>query len=146
MATRHLLRLIVVQSLFEWFFNERKENLKDIFERNLKNFASDVQDPEFGYRLVEGIENKLPEIESRIMKYAHSQWPIEEIPLINLSILRLGIYELLFSDPKEVPPKVAINEAVELASILSNEEAVKFINGVLASVYKEKYGTESNPL
>lgn len=143
MALRHFIRLLVVQSLYEWFFNGQTQNLKEIFERNVKEFGEDIPNVEFGYRLINGIEQSLPEIEAKIKKYADVNWPIEEIPLINLSILRLGIYELLFSDPKEVPPKVAINEALELASHLSTEESLKFINGVLASVYKEKYGTST---
>lgn len=148
MAIRHFIRLLVVQSLYEWFFNNQDGNLKEIFERNLNEFGQDIADPSFGYRLIEGIQKNLSLIEEKIKKYADPQWPIDEIPLINLAILRLSIYELLFSDPQEVPPKVAINEALELASHLSTEESLKFINGVLASVFKEKYGTlpESNTL
>jgi N utilization substance protein B len=139
MATRHLLRIIVVQSLYQWLFNNKEGDIRKIFEENLKEFGFDIMDPEYGYRLLDGILNHLDEVEERILKYAEPRWSKKDMPLINLCILILGIYELLFQDPKEVPPKVAISEALEITNFFSNQEAVEFINGVLASVYKEKY-------
>jgi len=139
MSTRHLLRVIVVQTLYQWLFNNKEGDIKKIFEENLKEFGFDIKEPSFGYRILEGILNNWQEIEERILKYAEKKWSKNDMPLINLCILILGIYELLFQDPKEVPPKVAISEALEIANFFSNLEAVEFINGILASVYKEKY-------
>jgi N utilization substance protein B len=116
MATRHLLRIIVVQSLYQWLFNNKEGDIRKIFEENLKEFGFDIMDPEYGYRLLDGILNHLDEVEERILKYAEPRWSKKDMPLINLCILILGIYELLFQDPKEVPPKVAISEALEIAN------------------------------
>lgn len=137
MATRHLIRTVILQSLYEWDFYERKRNLLEIFERNLNEFAPGIDEPEFAWKILKGVIEHLREIDDLISKSA-PEWPIDKIAIIDRNILRIGIYELLWADPNEVPPKVAINEAVEVAKNYGGINSSKFINGVLGSIYKEK--------
>jgi N utilization substance protein B len=134
MANRHLSRTIAIQSLFEWDFNEKKEELKDIVKNNIQQFAPNMEDTAFVYELVDGVVKNLPEIDAIIVKTA-PEWPVDQVSLVDRNVLRLGIYELMFL--KEVPPKVAINEAVELAKTYGGDSSGKFLNGVLGTLYKE---------
>jgi N utilization substance protein B len=134
MANRHLSRTIAMQSLFEWDFNGKKGDLQDIVKNNIQQFAASLDDTDFVYQLVKGVAEKMPEIDAIIVKTA-PEWPIDQITLVDRNVLRLGIYELMFL--KEVPPKVAINEAVELAKSFGGESSSKFLNGVLGTLYKE---------
>lgn len=136
MATRHLVRTIVLQSLYEWDFYDKKVDLVKILERNLKDFGPGIDEPDFAWRLLKGVIVNLKEIDDYIKKYA-SEWPIEKISLIDRNVLRLGIYELVFMDKKEVPAKVAINEAIEIAKNFGGLNSSKFVNGVLGSIYKD---------
>lgn len=136
MATRHLVRTIVLQSLYEWDFYDKKVDLVKILERNLKDFGPGIDEPDFAWRLLKGVIVNLKEIDGYIKKYA-SEWPIEKISLIDRNVLRLGIYELVFMDKKEVPAKVAINEAIEIAKNFGGLNSSKFVNGVLGSIYKD---------
>ncbi len=134
MANRHLSRTVAMQSLFEWDFHDRKEDLKTIIENNIQQFAPNLTDSDFVRSLVQGVVDNLPAIDAIIVKTA-PEWPIEQITLVDRSVLRLGIYELMFL--KDVPPKVAINEAVELAKSFGGESSGKFLNGVLGTLYKQ---------
>lgn len=134
MASRHLSRTVAMQSLFEWDFNGSSEDLKKIMEKNLQEFGHEIQDVDFVETLVLGTAEKASEIDSMIMRVA-SEWPIEQISAVDKSVLRLGIFELKFL--KEAPPKVIINEAVELAKTFGGEASGKFVNGVLGTLYKE---------
>lgn len=126
-----------MQTLFEWDFNGKKNNdLKDALKRNEEEFATGVGDDSFMHKLAEGILRKYPDLDKIISKAA-PDWPIEKIATIDRNILRIGLFELLFGDKLEVPPKVAINEAIELAKTYGGENSGKFINGVLGAVYKE---------
>jgi len=139
MANRHLSRSIVLQSLFEWDFaivNNLPNDFKEIIRRNLKEFGPGLEDDVFIFSLIEKILIKKNTIDEIIQKAA-PEWPLEKISLVDRNILRIGLTELLFSDRKQVPPKVAINEAIELAKTFGGENSSKFINGVLGSVYKE---------
>jgi N utilization substance protein B len=137
MANRHLSRSIVTQSLFEWDFNKKStEEAMEIFSRNAEEFAPGMGDFSFMENLTKGILGKKKDLDVIIEKAA-PDWPIEKISIIDRNILRIGLYELLFSDRKEVPPKVAINEAIELAKTFGGETSGKFVNGVLGAVYKE---------
>lgn len=137
MATRHLIRTVILQSLYEWDFYEQKRNLLEILERNLNEFAPGIDEPEFAWKILKGIIDHLKEIDDLISKSA-PEWPINKIAIIDRNVLRIGIYELLWADPNEVPPKVAINEAIEMAKNYGGINSSKFINGVLGSIYKEK--------
>jgi transcription antitermination protein NusB len=123
-----------MQSLYEWDFNEQSKSLLDITEVNVKQFAPGLDDPAFIFDLIKGVQEHLKEIDEIIIKTA-PEWPIDQITIIDRNILRLGIYELLFA--KEVPPKVAINEAVELGKAFGGESSGKFVNGVLGTLYKD---------
>lgn len=136
MATRHLARSIVLQSLYEWDFYDKKEDLTKIVERNLNEFGAGINEPEFVWRIVKGVTEHLKEID-KVIEKAAPEWPISQISAVDRNILRIGLYELLYADKNEVPEKVAINEAVELAKNYSGESSRRFVNGVLGTVYKE---------
>jgi transcription antitermination protein NusB len=137
MANRHLSRSIVLQSLFEWDLNaiERKD-VNDVLVRNVTEFAPNKTDMPFMEKLLDGVLAKQSELDLVIEKAA-PEWPIDRISPVDRNILRLGLYELLFADRKEVPAKVAINEAIELAKQFGGENSSRFVNGVLGAVYKE---------
>lgn len=137
MANRHLSRSIVLQTLFEWDQkNSDKADVEVILHRNIEEFARNKSDEPFMRRLLDGVLQKQKELDLVIEKAA-PEWPIDRISPIDRNILRLGLYELLFSDRQEVPAKVAINEAIELAKQFGGENSGRFINGVLGAVYKE---------
>jgi len=136
MSNRHLARTIAMQTLYEWDFNKKdKEDLANLSEENLKDFAPEFDDHGFVLFLIKGVTNHLDDINKLIIKYA-PEWPIEQITIVDRNILRLGIFELKFSGG-EIPPKVAINEAIELAKSFGGESSGKFVNGVLGTIYKE---------
>ncbi len=137
MSQRHLSRSIVLQTLFEWDFEGKKiEEIYPIFERNIKEFAPGTSDRPFMEALLKLVLQKRPELDSLIEKAA-PEWPIHKIAPVDRNILRMGLAELLFADRKEVPPKVAINEAIELAKQFGGDTSGRFVNGVLGAVYKE---------
>jgi transcription antitermination protein NusB len=155
MANRHLARSLVMQTLFEWDFHchphedDNKKDNKDslnsanktkvavsILERNIEEFAEGMSDTTFVKNLLTHIISKRTTLD-RIIEKAAPEWPISRISLIDRNVLRTGLYELLFADHKEVPPKVAINEAIELAKTFSGETSGRFVNGVLGAVYRE---------
>ena len=144
MANRHLSRSIVLQTLFELDFSpENKksadltnEEIKNVLKRNLKEFAPGFEDDAFVFSLIDQVLKKRVVIDEIIEKAA-PDWPIDKISIIDRNILRIGLAELLFGDRKEVPPKVAINESIELAKTFGGENSGKFVNGVLGAVYKE---------
>ena len=140
MASRHLSRSIVMQSLYEWDFYKGKGSLKDVVDRNIKDFGPGLEDVGFIWELIAGVEKHLTEID-KIIETAAPEWPIAQIPIIDRNVLRIGLYELLYSDKEEVPPKVAINEAIELAKTFSGQTSGKFVNGVLGTVYKQLTST-----
>lgn len=137
MANRHLSRSIVLQTLFEWDFNGRDNSkLKDIMQRNIAEFAPGLTDFSFIESLLEAIINKQEILDGLIVKSA-PEWPLDRISAIDRNVLRMGLSELLFGDKKEVPSRVAINEAIELAKSFGGENSGKFVNGVLGTIYKE---------
>jgi len=137
MSQRHLSRSIVLQSLFEWDFEKRKpEEVFSIFERNIKEFAPGSNDRPFMESLLNLVLEKRHDLD-HIIEKAAPDWPIDKIAPVDRNILRIGLAELLFADRKQVPPKVAINEAIELAKQFGGDNSSKFINGVLGAVYKE---------
>ena len=135
MPNRHLARSIAMQSLFEWDFKGTPTAiLPAIIEHNLKEFSPDLDEKEFTEQIIEGVIDHLKEIDELISKFAPS-WPIGQITLVDRNILRIGVYELKFS--KDIPPKVAINEAIDLAKSFGGAASGKFVNGVLGSMYNE---------
>lgn len=136
MATRHLARSIVLQSFYEWDFWDKKIDLKQVVERNLNEFAPGIDEPDFVWRLVNGLVEHLDEL-NEIIRKAAPDWPLERVAIVDRNALRIGLYELLYANPEEVPPKVAINEAIEIAKNYGGPNSGKFINGVLGTVYKQ---------
>lgn len=137
MANRHLSRSIVLQTLFEWDLNDiDKSVVVEALRRNVEEFAPNKTDLPFMERLLDGVLQKQSEVDLIIQKAA-PDWPLDRISPVDRNILRLGLYELLFADRKEVPAKVAINEAIELAKQFGGENSSRFVNGVLGAVYKE---------
>lgn len=139
MANRHLSRSIVLQTLFEWDATVEDGKSCDavaMLERNVSEFAPGSSDTPFMSRLLKGVLEKQKDLDLIIGKAA-PEWPIHKIARVDRNILRIGLYELLFSDRSEVPAKVAINEAIELGKNFGGENSGRFINGVLGAVYKE---------
>ncbi len=136
MATRHLIRTVVLQSLYEWDFYKQKKDITEILERNMAEFAPGVDEPDFAWRILHGVAEHLRDIDNIIRKAA-PEWPLEKIAIIDRNILRIGLYELLYADPDEVPPRVAINESIELAKNYGGPNAARFVNGVLGTIYRE---------
>lgn len=136
MATRHLARSIVLQSLYEWDFCDKKPDLVKIVERNMEEFGPGINEPEFVWKMVRGIIENIAAIDGIISKSA-VEWPFDQITIIDRNVLRIGVYELLYADRAEVPYKVAINEAIELAKNYGGINSGKFVNGVLGTVFKQ---------
>ena len=136
MASRHLSRSIAMQSLYEWDFSNGKIDLKKITEKNIQEFGPGLEEKDFIWEMITGVIKHLSKIDKIIVKAA-PEWPIDQIGIVDRNILRLGLYELLYGDKEAVPPKVAINEAIELAKTFSSESSGRFVNGVLGTVYEE---------
>jgi len=137
MANRHLARSIVLQTLFEWdTTHASKKDAEAILLRNVAEFGGEDVDHSFMDTLLSGVLAKEDDIDLVITKAA-PEWPIDRIAPIDRNILRLGLFELLFADRAQVPAKVAINEAIELAKTFGGDSSGRFVNGVLGAVYKE---------
>ncbi len=145
MSNRHLARTVAMQTLYEWDFNhplaevtkldaDNKKEIERLTEDNKQEFAPGLDDQGFVEALVNGVLKHRAEIDEAIVKYA-PEWPIQQITTVDRNILRLGIYELKFAG--DVPAKVAINEAIELAKSFGGESSGKFVNGVLGAIYKD---------
>lgn len=137
MANRHLQRSIVMQSLFEWDFQGKHDSKAlAILRRNLREFAAGLEEANFARKLMEGALEHRKTIDTLIEKCA-PEWPLEQVSVVDRNILRLGIYELMFGNYEEVPPKVAINEAIELGKTFGSDSTPRFVNGVLGTIYRE---------
>jgi N utilization substance protein B len=137
MANRHLARSVVLQTLFEWdTSNVPDTEAPEILARNVEEFGGEDTDKGFMEALLDGVLAKRPDLDLVIEKAA-PDWPIAKIAPIDRNILRIGLFELLFADRTQVPAKVAINEAIELAKIFGGDSSGRFVNGVLGAVYKE---------
>jgi transcription antitermination protein NusB len=138
MSNRHLGRTIAMQSLYQYDFRKKAaEDIPEIVSHSISEFAPTYDDTEFIRSLVSGVLSRQPEIDSIIVKYA-PEWPIEQITVVDRNILRVGIYELKWVP--NIPSKVAINEAIELAKTFGGESSGRFVNGVLGAVFKDMVG------
>lgn len=137
MSHRHLARSIILQTLFELDFNGFDESRTDsALDHCLNEFGAGIDNPEFIRESAIGAVKKR-KILDEVIEKAAPEWPIDKISMVDRNILRLGLYELLFGDRDQVPPKVAINEAIELAKSFGGENSGRFVNGVLGAIYKE---------
>lgn len=137
-SNRHLGRIVALQSLYEYEFrigsDDTSANIDEILGRNLERYESAIEDKQFVSDLVKGIIAQQDDLDSKIQPIA-PDWPIEQIARVDRTILRMGLYELLYLGTV-VPPKVAINEAVELAKAFGSDNSSKFVNGVLGTAYR----------
>jgi N utilization substance protein B len=135
MSNRHLSRTIALQVLYQWDFHGcDSDKLKEWESYVCKEFAPKFDDDGFIDELVGGVLSHRAEIDEMIKKFAPN-WPIDSITIVDRNVLRLGAYELMFSD--NIPSKVALNEAIELAKGFGGEASGRFVNGVLGAVYKD---------
>lgn len=136
-SNRHLGRIIALQTLYEYEFRQEVGDTTvtsaDILQRNLTKYKSSVDDVAFVQSLTDGVIAHLATLDDKLRPLA-SEWPLEQIARIDRAVLRLGLYELLYSD--DVPPKVVINEAVELAKAFGSDNSGKFVNGVLGTAFR----------
>lgn len=139
---RHYARVLALQSLYEADFRAIKNDCEKILERHLTNLEIDGENTDFAKELVKGTAETKDSIDSEIEEVA-PEWPINNVAVLDRNILRMSIYEL---KNMETPPKVVINEAIELAKSFGSETSSKFINGVLGTVYRKsgKYQEEPN--
>lgn len=137
MASRQLARSIVLQSLYEWDFYKQQADLISIIERNLNQFGPGLEEEhDFIWRLAKGVVEHLSELDA-IMTKAAPEWPLTQIAIVDRNALRIGLFELIHADKNEVPPAVAINEAIEISKNFGGPNSGKFINGVLGTVYQQ---------
>lgn len=135
MSNRHLARTIAMQTLYEWDFNGRPAtDLIAALHENFRQFAPDFSDDGFSESIIRGVIDHANEIDATITKYA-PEWPLEQITIVDRNVLRIGVFELKHSP--DVPPKVAINEAIEVAKSFGGDSSGKFVNGVLGAVYRD---------
>lgn len=138
-SNRHLGRIVALQTLYEQDFRIECQDhalvLDEVLERNIGRYSETIDDKAFIEKLVHGVSSRQSEIDDIIRPVA-PEWPIEQIARVDRVILRMGVYELLFDS--QVPPKVVINEAVELAKAFGGENSSKFINGVLGTVLRNQ--------
>lgn len=137
-SNRHLGRIVALQTLYEFEFRTQSEDssvdIKEILKRNLGRYETAIDDTKFVEQLVKGVLKEQDTLDETIRPIA-PDWPIEQIARIDRNILRIGVYELLHQ-ADIVPPKVAINEAVELAKAFGSDNSSKFVNGVLGTAYR----------
>lgn len=137
-SNRHLGRIVALQTLYEYEFRMQSEDpqveLAEILGRNLSRYEQAIEDTEFVKGLVDGVLSVATDLDAKIQPIA-PEWPIDQIARVDRAILRLGVYELLYKGDS-VPPKVAINEAVELAKAFGSDNSSKFVNGVLGTAYR----------
>jgi len=135
MSNRHLARTIALQTLYQWDFNGKPhDQLPAMLAHNFHEFAPDFDDSGFAQQLVAGVTANRAAIDQEIVGHA-PEWPLEQITNVDRNVLRIGIYELKYDN--DIPAKVAINEAIELAKTFGGESSGKFVNGVLGTIYKE---------
>lgn len=137
-SNRHLGRIVALQTLYEFEFRTQSEDssvdLDEILSRNLERYEEAIEDTGFVKDLVDGVVRVQAELDAQIQPIA-PDWPLDQIARVDRTVLRLGLYELLHKSDT-VPPKVAINEAVELAKAFGSDNSSKFINGVLGTAFR----------
>ena len=140
MSTRHIARTIALQTLFELDMKgelkEGEANAEEIIARNTEEFGQGIKDQSFTKNIISNTLSRLITIDDIITRAA-PDWPLEKIGIVDRNVLRIGLSELLFGDRAQVPPKVAIDEAIELAKAYAGDTSGKFVNGVLGAIYKE---------
>lgn len=138
-SNRHLGRIIALQTLYEQEMRQDADDkafdLQAVLDRNIARYAEMLDDIEFIRQLVDGVSKQAAELDARLQPVA-PEWPIDQIARMDRLVLRIGLYEL--ENEADVPPKVVINEAVELAKAFGGDNSSKFVNGVLGTLLREK--------
>jgi N utilization substance protein B len=138
-SNRHLGRIIALQTLYEQDFRRNAGDtdldLEAVLSRNITRYEGTVEDKDFIQRVVRGVDSRVAELDAKLQPIA-PEWPIDQIARMDRVVLRMGLYELLYEP--DVPPKVVINEAVELAKAFGSENSSKFVNGVLGTVLRQR--------
>lgn len=144
-SNRHLGRIIALQTLYEQDFRseagDKAFKLTEVLKRNISRYQKMVDDTAFIERLVRGV-NKHEQALNELLQPVAPEWPIKQIARIDRVILQIGLYELQFE--QDVPPKVVINEAVELAKAFGGDNSSKFINGVLGTLLRNRDGEQAD--
>jgi len=137
-SNRHLGRIIALQTLYEYEFRsdsaDASAELSEVLARNLERYNETIEDKSFVEQLVKGVQAAIAKLDAIIQPIA-PEWPLEQIARVDRTILRMAVYELTEMGG-QVPPKVAINEAVELAKAFGSDNSSKFVNGVLGTAYR----------
>ena len=145
-SNRHLGRIVALQTLYEQDFrieaNDTSYKQAEVLARNIARYDETIDDTKFIESLVVGISKSQAKLDALLQPVA-PDWPIDQIARMDRVILRMGAYELLNS--KEVPPKVVINEAVELAKAFGGDNSSKFVNGVLGTLLRQQTGQDDKP-
>jgi N utilization substance protein B len=139
-SNRHLGRIVALQSLYEFDLRDTlgdKTKTEDIVSRNLQHYEEAIGDKDYVRNLVKNVAKQANQLDARIQPIA-PEWPIKQISIIDRAILRMSVYELE-NLGDIVPPKVVINEAVELAKSFGSENSSKFVNGVLGTIYRQDF-------
>jgi N utilization substance protein B len=140
-SNRHLGRIIALQTLYEQDFRrdagDKDFDIEDVLQRNISRYKAMVDDLEFIKRLVHGVSKVEKELDATLQPVA-PDWPMDQIARMDRVILHIGLFEL--DNERDVPPKVVINEAVELAKAFGGENSSKFINGVLGTLLRQRTG------
>lgn len=138
-SNRHLGRIVALQTLYEYEFRKKSgdetADILEITDKNIEPYNESLGDVDFVKTLVNGVHDSIDDLDGKIQPIA-PEWPLDQISAIDRNILRLGVFELV-SLKESVPPKVAINEAVELAKAFGSDNSSKFVNGVLGTAYKK---------
>ncbi|HEY1646161.1 MAG TPA: transcription antitermination factor NusB [Candidatus Saccharimonadales bacterium] len=142
-SNRHLGRVIAFQTLYEQEFrldaDDKKFDLDEVLNRNINRYKGMIDDTDFIKKLVKGVNSKADELDAKLQPVA-PEWPIDQISRMDRIVLRMGLYELTYLS--DIPTKVVINEAVELAKAFGGDNSSKFINGVLGTIYKNSLPAE----
>jgi N utilization substance protein B len=145
-SNRHLGRIIALQTLYEHELrldaNDVDFDVDAVLDRNITRYKQAIEDIEFIRQLVNGVIKQSPELDAKLQPVA-PEWPIDQIARMDRIVLRIGLYEL--ENESDVPPKVVINEAVELAKAFGGDNSSKFVNGVLGTLLRAREGDNAEP-
>ncbi len=137
-SNRHLGRIIALQTLYEFEFRQdsadASADLNEVLARNLERYDDTIEDKTFVEQLVHGVHKNAAKLDAILQPIA-PEWPLDQIARIDRTILRMSLFELT-ELTEQVPPKVSINEAVELAKAFGSDNSSKFVNGVLGTAYR----------
>lgn len=138
-SNRHLGRIIALQALYEYDFRtglaDDSADIDDILDRSLNHYGKKIGDRDFVEKLTRGVVKEAKQLDAVIAPVA-PEWPLNQLPLSDHEILRIALFELKHFG-EQIPPKVAINEAVELGKLFGSENSSKFINGVLGTIWRQ---------